>query len=1217
MSSPPFTVKAVFEYSSSHEDDLTFSIGQIITVTAEEDAEWYYGEYTNESGSKVEGIFPKNFVEKYEPPAPPRPTRPSRPKKDADVAPPPAPAPAAVETPAESHPPPEPEVEEVPADEPRSIPNPPQLPPPASEPSRSEVVSPPKPVPAPAYQPSSPEAKEPAPKASPKPPPPAVAEKPASSSFRDRIAAFNKPAAPPIAPFKPGGWSSGGSNTFIKKPFVAPPPSKNAYVPPPREAPPKVYKREEDPDVQDSVSREPPASESRPALSEITENKEEDQPKPTSLKERIALLQKQQMEQAARHAEAAQKKEKPKKPPPKKRAESYEGAAPAEESSAERPDSMESARDPSVDTVKPDAMSVPQPPMSPPPAREPASDANDADDSAAADIEDAEETSTSKEDYDERARAESRHVAQPQEQKGEESENRGDENEEEEEEEGEEEEIDPEVKRRMELRERMAKMSGGMGMMGFFGPPGGMPLPGAAPRKPKATTESERKDRDAEPTSPAAAPPVPVMALPGMNATKPAAPPTVEKEEEVPTTPLAEQHPAEELPDVEEVVPEAPPRPVSSDRTPAPQGRPAPPLPPLDTRPVPPPIPQGQPLSPPPVPEPRPVPPPAKNSTSGDPGEESDDELSVHAKNLSLNAAATDRSASPPSVSAPPVPDHVDSRRLSTYDITSPKSPTFSSEKRLSRQPPPIPANPPIPSQTRPPPPPPPADLRRRSTADSRVSATSQPRQAGEEVEGEVTEYDGDYDTDIASGAKFKDALKAHGRDSSIDEGTITDDHSLQSPRSPHENRLPPPPPPSAPRAVPPPPPVQPPRSAGRASMESPRGPPPPPPPPHRELSYGDDDEYDPYRYTAHQHGLPSPRAPPVPAERRSVVPPVAQPENVGDDSDDFYEASPVQSPPLPPVPTSPEGRSSMAPPPPPSMPPPSAAPQPPSTSRSNRASLDVPRGTSNLRRSMDISRPSVDQGYIAMDIDLAEHTLWWAQPNNPPPAFQNRKDVLFEFEDSGPANRSGSTTVTKEVYILFIDYSQTIITVNFDARNPSDATLEQRHEAPPLQPRQDQLENAHLQIGTRIATAVNGIQNTTVADGTPFGLVQHLLSPLTDALHPVGTRAYGALVYSNLANASVQQNDEIRAGDIVSFRNTRFQGHRGTMHQKYSAEVGKPDHVGIVVDWDGTKKKIRAWEQGRESKKVKVESFKLNDLRSGECKVWRVMPRNWVGWGK
>jgi hypothetical protein len=247
----------------------------------------------------------------------------------------------------------------------------------------------------------------------------------------------------------------------------------------------------------------------------------------------------------------------------------------------------------------------------------------------------------------------------------------------------------------------------------------------------------------------------------------------------------------------------------------------------------------------------------------------------------------------------------------------------------------------------------------------------------------------------------------------------------------------------------------------------------------------------------------------------------------------------------------------------------------------------------------MDVSRPSVDQGFIATDVDLGESSLWWTQPNTTPPVFQNRKDILFEVEESSSTKRGGETTVSKEVYVLFMDYSQTVVTAHFDAKNPADVTLEQRHEPPPLQPRQDQLEQAHLQHGTRISEAVNGIQNSTVGDGTPN----------------VGTRAYGALVYSNLANASVTQNDEIRAGDIVSFRNARFQGHRGTMHQKYSAEVGKPEHVGIVVDWDGTKKKIRAWEQGRESKKVKMESFKLNDLRSGECKVWRVMPRSWVGW--
>ena len=136
------------------------------------------------------------------------------------------------------------------------------------------------------------------------------------------------------------------------------------------------------------------------------------------------------------------------------------------------------------------------------------------------------------------------------------------------------------------------------------------------------------------------------------------------------------------------------------------------------------------------------------------------------------------------------------------------------------------------------------------------------------------------------------------------------------------------------------------------------------------------------------------------------------------------------------------------------------------------------------------------------------------------------------------------------------------------------------------------------------------------VGDGTPSGLIVELLKPLKDALLPIGTRAYGALVYSNQGNSIVNQHDEIRPGDIVTFRNAKFQGKHGPMHAKYTAELGKGEgHVAIVAEWDGAKKKVRAWEQGRESKKVRMESFKLEDLRSGEVKIWRVMGRAWVGW--
>jgi hypothetical protein len=377
------------------------------------------------------------------------------------------------------------------------------------------------------------------------------------SSFKDRIAAFNQSTAAPVAPFKPGGPRQ--STSFVKKQFVAPPPSKDSFVAPPREPVPKVYKREEDPDVKEQLAREPPVSETRapppaPAPAQESEEGAEDQPKPTSLKDRIAALQKQQLEQAQRHAEAAQKKEKPK--PPKKPVEQPAEPVEAEEELEISPvEVVGTTRDASVDTLRAKAPQAQPTPFSP--SEEVASESNDADYSAAADSEDAGETSTSKDEEEERPRKQSTHTI---EQKGEEADV------EEEDEEEEEEEMDPETKRRMELRARMAKMSGGMGL---FGPPGG--LPGMAPptgaRKPKTPGESEKRLAEPEPTSPRHAPPVP---LPGMNiSTRP--PVDVEKEdedEEPLATPISEQHPPRQVPDVEEVVHEGPPPRRSTDRPP-------------------------------------------------------------------------------------------------------------------------------------------------------------------------------------------------------------------------------------------------------------------------------------------------------------------------------------------------------------------------------------------------------------------------------------------------------------------------------------------------------------------------------------------------------------------------------------------------------------------------------------------------------------------------
>ncbi|KAL9090534.1 MAG: hypothetical protein Q9165_005295 [Trypethelium subeluteriae] len=1247
MANPPFKVKAIYDYASPHEDDLNFPPGQIITVTAEEDDDWYVGEYDDASGDKKQGLFPKNFVEKYEPPIPTRPSRPTRPKVEQ----PPAPVPPAEEPREEVSAP----IVEPEARRPQAAPAPelsPRSPPTATAKPQAEapneLPAAPKPVPAASTA---------------KAPPPAVSEKP--SSFKDRIAAFNKGSAPPIAP-KPQG--APGTSSFIKKPYVAPPPSKNAYVPPAREsAPQKIYRREEDPEVAERQAQDIEAAEAAGLAGSGggTESPGEDAPKTQSLKDRIALLQKQQAEQAMRRAEASQK-EKPKKPhkKPTEPRENQDLNSVQQENvpgSEQLPRaSTDLARETGRKSTDTRTSRGPRSPDSTNQPRELFSDGNDADQSAAGETtEDAEGTS-GLEDIDERIQpsiptAEARAPTAPKEEP-----NVGDEEDTTEEEEEDESEEDPEAKRKLELRERMAKMSGGMGMAGMFGPP--MPVPGATSKKKKSSATS-RDQEEADSASPVAhqSHATPMVPVPGMQRTLSpkqeleVAPLDISKDEEL-SHPITSQRVPEELPDVEDIKPDAPVR-RSTDRRsmdraaapPVPQGkysypllkegvdrRTTEPYNTSDLESLPPwSIPGGdgyqdtvfivrvrqRPI--PPLPS-RPIPPPPTEVQSETPGSESDDELSTNQSRVPTRSGTTDSITLPQRGPPPPLPGRDNasaippappqthpSTRTSTLSseidpYPAPKAPPVQ-EKRTSRGAPTAVASP---AQiSRAPPPPPPA------------GGPSHPRPEDDDDDDELeeeTEYEGDYDTDIASGAKHKDALKSHVRDSSLDESTLADEKSLRSPSLPAAAA--PPPIPNATRAAPPPPPQQPPRS--RPSMDAPRVA--PPPVPTREPSMGatvtgpPGADYDPYRYEspppAPSRRSTAPGAPaPAPPRGPPQIPPL---DPLHREDDELYSSSPPRvpserPPPLPPQPP-PQDR---APPPRPSQNIPAVGSSSDSPIRAPpRQSLDVNRTMSTARRSMDQPRPSGD-GFMATDVNLGESTQWWTRPNTPPPVFHNRKDIKYEIEESSTADRGGKTTISKVVYILFLDYSQTIITARFDAHNPTDVNLEQRHEPPPPRLRQDQLEDAHSRFGAKIAEAVNSKQNTVVGDGTPHSLILELLRPLQSVLAPVGTRAYGALVYANMANATIQQYDEIRPGDIITLRNAKLQGKHGPMHQKYSMEVGNPEHVAVVAEWDGTKKKVRAFEQGREGKKVKLESFKVGDLRSGEVKVWRVMGRNWVGW--
>jgi myosin tail region-interacting protein MTI1 len=254
-------------------------------------------------------------------------------------------------------------------------------------------------------------------------------------------------------------------------------------VPPPREkVTTKVYRREEDPEIAEQQAQDLQNAERAGLVPSGEVEAEEEAPKAVSLKERIALLQKQQAEQASRRGEAAAK-EKPKRPPKKRVDQESEEHAVAESTPRESSD---------MERVNAEPRKIPRSK----PTEPIISDGNDADQSAAGETTEAEGTSTGLDEEEEKYRAPAQHV---------------EEQEEEDAEEEEEDDMDEEARHQMALRERMAKLSGGMGMPGMFG----MPMPGMAPPKKKKVEKPMEQEREA--TSPVSAPRIPIMPMPSLS----------------------------------------------------------------------------------------------------------------------------------------------------------------------------------------------------------------------------------------------------------------------------------------------------------------------------------------------------------------------------------------------------------------------------------------------------------------------------------------------------------------------------------------------------------------------------------------------------------------------------------------------------------------------------------------------------------------------------
>lgn len=301
-------------------------------------------------------------------------------------------------------------------------------------------------------------------------------------------------------------------------------------------------------------------------------------------------------------------------------------------------------------------------------------------------------------------------------------------------------------------------------------------------------------------------------------------------------------------------------------------------------------------------------------------------------------------------------------------------------------------------------------------------------------------------------------------------------------------------------------------------------------------------------------------------------------------------------------------------------------------TSRSSRHPVD----DTHLDRTESLSVEStvVTSGQaLAIEFDLQPETEWWLTGRGIPADLSSRTDVTYEVDQSEIWKRGGIKVTIRDIYVLFADCSQTVITVEFSLQGRP--AFQQRIVPPPATLRQDQLVHANLRFGRGLAAGLADYVGQQFPAGQFLSVLMSRNVP--ESLPMIKNYMYGALVYEQLAaNAGggdtthIKQSDEIRAGDVVVFGNAAFEspimdkGHPssdqiGRLGEFGSGSGSRGRSAGVVYEWDGPRRIVGVYQQAPEEvgggREVIAQSYELDGLVSGVVQVFRIVGRDFISW--
>ena len=341
---------------------------------------------------------------------------------------------------------------------------------------------------------------------------------------------------------------------------------------------------------------------------------------------------------------------------------------------------------------------------------------------------------------------------------------------------------------------------------------------------------------------------------------------------------------------------------------------------------------------------------------------------------------------------------------------------------------------------------------------------------------------------------------------------------------------------------------------------------------------------------------LPTPtQAPQIPAEVHSPIPAHVPIANAESRHSSVSSRPSIPSSVAPPAPTTggiyrkASIHSHHAPPPPP--PPPTHAPVP------NDIAPPIPPVVRQLTRtSLDSSASSPVTGSAVSN----NNELWWTSESLPP-QLRNTENY-FEVETTEIKKRNEKTVIYLVYYILDVHLACSTLELAYDTSDP-ERILFFHESKDKFKPESNVLIDQYTKFGPlAYNSAVKSLNKSF--DGE---FISFIFSNLPkNVLLPIANKTFGAVVYRN-NNGDCKSYEEIRPGDILVLVHAEFENH-GVDRVGFD----KP-HVAIITNYDTVKNKIKVIEQSNGV--VQQGRYKLNKMKSGKLRVFRIVGRDYVGW--